>query len=130
LKNLIIKVMSRISGKLNLLQLHGVVKMIQGQLGLVECLVLPLAKNKLFKGEKGIYLDIIAFEIDPSKRNEDRKDTHIIKQSFSKEIRESMTEDQLREIPILGSLQIWSGYEEQEPLSSPKTLDELSDLPF
>ena len=122
--------MSRISGKLNLLQLHGVVKMIQGQLGLVECLVLPLAKNKLFKGEKGIYLDIIAFEIDPSKRNEDRKDTHIIKQSFSKEIRESMTEDQLREIPILGSLQIWSGYEEQEPLSSPKTLDELSDLPF
>ena len=122
--------MSRISGKLNLLNLYGVVKMIKGQLGLVECLVIPLEKNNLFKGEKGIYLDIIAFEIDPAKRNAESKDTHLVKQSFSKEIREAMGEDELNKLPILGNLQVWGERQESEPVSSSKTQDELSDLPF
>jgi len=53
--------MSRISGKLNLLQLHAVVKTITGQSGPVPCLVIPIAKNRLFTGDKGIYLDIVGF---------------------------------------------------------------------
>ncbi|MCE5329989.1 hypothetical protein LLG07_06635, partial [bacterium] len=73
--------MSRISGKLNLLNLRAVVKMMTGQTGLVECLVIPIEKNRLFKGDKGIYLDIVGFEIDPAKRKEGNKDTHILKQS-------------------------------------------------
>jgi len=121
--------MSRISGKLNLLNLHGVVKMIPGKLGEVECLVIPLGKNQLFKGEKGIYLDIIAFEISPEKR-EDRKDTHLVKQSFSKEIRETMSEEDLKKLPILGSLQVWSDNFESEPVSSPETLGADDGLPF
>jgi len=55
--------MSRISGKINLLNLHAVRKMMPGQLGQVECLVIPIEKNKLFIGEKGVYLDIVAFEL-------------------------------------------------------------------
>lgn len=122
--------MSRISGKLNLLQLHAVVKMITGQNGPVECLVIPLAKNRLFKGDKGIYLDIIGFEIDPAKRNENSKDTHLLKQSFSKEVREAMTEDELRSLPILGNLQVWDGTSSAEPVSSSVTQNEDDGLPW
>ena len=122
--------MSRISGKLNLLNLHAVVKLMPAQSGLVECLVIPIDKNKLFKGDKGIYLDIVGFEIDLAKRKEGSKDTHILKQSFSKEVREAMTEDELRSLPILGNLQVWDGTSSTEPISSPSVQDELSDLPF
>ncbi len=121
--------MSRISGKLNLLQLHAVVKMITGQTGPVECLVIPIAKNRLFKGDKGIYLDVVGFEIDPAKRKEN-KDTHILKQSFSKEVREAMSEDELRSLPILGNLQVWDGASSAEPISSSVTQAENDDLPF
>jgi hypothetical protein len=120
--------MSRISGKINLLNLFGVVKMIKGQAGEVECLVIPIEKNKLFKGTKGIYLDLIAFEINEPK--EGSKDTHLVKQSFSKEEREKMTEEQLKALPLLGSLQVWGERTEQEPVSSPATLGSNDDLPF
>jgi len=122
--------MSRISGKLNLLQLHAVRKMISGQMGAVECLVIPIAKNKLFVGEKGVYLDLIAFEIDPAKRKSDSKDTHLVKQSFDKETREAMTEEELKKMPIIGNFQVWDGQVESEPTSSSVVQDELSDLPF
>jgi len=122
--------MSRISGKLNLLQLHAVRKMITGKLGAVECLVIPIEKNKLFVGEKGVYLDLIAFEIDPAKRNAESKDTHLVKQSFSKEVREVMGEDELKSLPILGNLQVWSGTVESEPVSSNELQPEEDDLPF
>ena len=65
--------MSRISGKLNLLQLHAVRKMISGKAGAVECLVIPIEKNRLFIGEKGIYLDLIAFEIEKLSAEADLK---------------------------------------------------------
>ena len=122
--------MSRISGKINLLQLFAVRKMINGQAGLTECLVIPIEKNKLFIGEKGVYLDLIAFEIDPAKKKADSKDTHLIKQSFSKEVRESMGEEELKKLPILGGLQVWGEYTESEPTSSNEVQDEVSDLPF
>lgn len=122
--------MSRISGKINLLNLHAIRKIMPGKTGPVECLVIPIEVNKLFIGEKGVYLDLIAFEIDPSKRNVEGKDTHLIKQSFSKEIREKMTEEQLKELPILGNLQVWSERQESEPVSSTEVQDETSDLPF
>lgn len=120
--------MSRISGKINLLQLFAVRKMINGQAGLTECLVIPIAKNKLFIGEKGVYLDLIAFEIEKPKA--DSKDTHLVKQSFSKEVREAMTPEQVKAMPILGNLQVWSENSESAPVSLNEVQDETSDLPF
>jgi hypothetical protein len=117
-----------ITGKLNLLNLHAIKKMVPGKTGDVECLIIPIEKNKLFVGEKGVYLDIIAFELKEQK--EGRKDTHLIKQSFNKEIREAMTEDQKNNIPILGSLTVSTGQEEREPVSSTETLGTEDDLPF
>jgi len=104
--------------------------MMTGQTGLVECLVIPIEVNKLFKGDKGIYLNIVGFEIDPAKRKEGIKDTHIIKQSFSKDVREAMSEDELRSLPILGNLYVWDGASSAEPLSSSVAQAEEDNLPF
>jgi hypothetical protein len=120
--------MSRISGKINLLNLVAVRKMIKGTAGEVDCLVLPIEKNKLFIGDKGIYLDLIGFEIE--KPSEGQKDTHLLKQSFSKEERAKMTEDQLKSLPILGNLRVWDGVSESEPVSSPDIQKSDDDLPF
>ena len=120
--------MSRISGKLNLMNLNSIRKIMPGKLGPVECLVIPIEKNKLFVGEKGVYLDLIAFEIENKKG--DSKDTHIVKQSFSKEVREAMTDEQLKSLPILGNLQVWGEATESAPVSDMKVQDEVSDLPF
>lgn len=120
--------MSTISETLNLMQLHAVRKMIAGQLGPVDCIVIPIEKNKLFVGEKGIYLNMICFGFTPKEVGDKR--THIVKQSFSKEIREAMTEEELKKLPILGDLTEWSGQSEQTVTSSNEIQDEISDLPF
>jgi len=122
--------MSRISTNLNLLQLHAVRKMITGQPGPVECLVIPIEKNNLIVGEKGIYINLIGFDIDPEKRNADSKDTHLVKQSFKKEVREAMGEEELKALPILGNHVVWSGTNESEPTSSTDLQKEEDDLPF
>ena len=121
--------MSRILGKLNLAQLKGQVKVMQGQSGMIECLVLPLVANNLFKGEKGIYLDLIAFEIENKKG--DSKDTHLVKQSLSKEIFEKMTDEEKKAMPIIGNLRVWdSTYSEAEPQTNMTAQSESDDLPF
>lgn len=117
-----------VTGKINLLNLYSQKKMMKGKAGDVECLVIPIEKNKLFVGEKGVYLDFIGFEIKEKKT--DSKDTHLVKQSFSKEEREKMTEEQLRSVPILGNLCVNLAFEEKPPISSTETADADSDLPF
>jgi hypothetical protein len=117
-----------ITGKINLLNLFAVRQMQKGKDGEVECLVIPIEKNKLFVGEKGVYLNIVAFEIRDQKP--DRKDTHLVKQSFSKEIREAMTEEQLKSIPILGSLTVGTSFSEPDPVSSADVIGPTDDLPW
>jgi hypothetical protein len=117
-----------ITGKLNLLNLYCVKRFEKSASGLIECLIIPIEQNKLFVGEKGVYLDFIGFEIREPK--EGSKDTHIVKQSLSKEERESMTDEELKAMPILGNLSVWSGGNEKAPISSTETLNENSDLPF
>ena len=123
--------MNRISGKINLMQLTAVRKMITGKDNKpVECIVLPIEKNKLFIGKNGVYLDLIAFGIDPAKITAENPSTHLLKQSFSKEVREAMTEDELKALPILGNLQVWSGQGESEPASDMGVQEENDNLPF
>jgi hypothetical protein len=118
----------KISGKINLLMLKAAVKKMKATSGEIDCLVIPIDQNKLYRGEKGIYLDLIAFDL-PQK--EGSKDTHLVKQSFSKEVREAMTEEELKSLPILGNLSMWyDGTNTQEPISSAAPISENDDLPF
>jgi len=96
-----------ITGKLNLLALKGVVKKMNGKTGLMDCLVIPIELNHLFYGQKGIYLDLVAFDL--KSKPEGSKETHLIKQSFNKEQREKFTQDELDQMPILGGLSVWGG---------------------
>ena len=41
-----------------------------------------------------------------------------------------MTDVELKELPILGNLQVWSGQTESEPVSSTEVQAEEDDLPF
>jgi hypothetical protein len=111
--------------KLNLQNLICACRYEKGAAGPVECLIIPLEKNYLFKGEKGVYLDLTAFELKEKKENK----THLIKQTIPKEIFKAMTEEQKRNTPILGDVSTWE-YQESEPVSNLDTLVEGSDLPF
>lgn len=120
--------MARITGKINLMNLHASVKKMSAKSGDIECLIIPIAKNNLFRGDKGIYLDLVAFDL----KTPDEKggDTHLLKQSFSKEVLEKMSDEEKRSLPILGRLHAWGERTEAESVSSAEVLDEDDDLPF
>jgi len=46
-----------------------------GETGPVECVIIPIEANHLFRGNSGIYLDMTAFELKEPKDNQ----THLIK---------------------------------------------------
>lgn len=117
--------MNRLNIKLNLSNLIGVVRFEQGATGPVECLIIPIEANHLFKGKSGIYLDMAAFEL--KERKDDQ--THLIKQSFPKEVYQAMTEEQKKGTPILGNVSVFEG-KESEPVSSTEPLPAGSGLPF
>ena len=117
--------MANLNIKLNLQNLHAVCRFEKGALGMVECLIIPLEKNHLFKGEKGIYLDLSGFELKDKKDNR----THLVKQSFPKEVFKAMTDEQKRAVPILGDVSTWE-HTEAEPISDATPLEPGSDLPF
>ena len=116
-----------ITGHLNFMYLKAAIRLLKGKDGgMVECVVLPIEANNLFKGEKGLYFKWIAFE----SKQEGSKDTHLIKQSFDKEKREEMGEEQIKALPILGNLRVWGPREESEPVSSMEMGFEDDGLPF
>lgn len=96
-------------------------------------LCIPIKLNKLFLSEKrNVYLDIVGFEY---KDNSDSKypNTHILKQSFSKDELSAMTDEQKKELPIIGNARVsGSGqHEEPEPNAvSNKIAKGIDELPF
>ncbi len=117
--------MANLNLKINLQNLHCACRFEKGVAGPVECLIIPLEKNHLFKGEKGIYLDMTAFELKEKKDNQ----THLIKQTLPKEVFQKMTDEQKRATPIIGNISTWE-HKEADPISDVTTLPAESDLPF
>jgi hypothetical protein len=119
-----------IGGKINLGQLeHVVMKKKSKESGEIECMVIPIEKNHLFKGKDGnIYLDIVAFELKDPKHN----DTHLVKQSFPKEVRDKQTEEEKNSTPILGNLNVNAGGGGSAPNNPAPGVEitEDDDLPF
>ena len=118
-----------ITFKINLMQYKAVIQKIKNNSGKeVECVVIPIELNSLIKGEKGVYADFVAFEM--KEKKEGRNDTHLVKQSFPKEIFQNMTDESKREQPIFGNLRVWDGMGERDSTSSMEVLTEDDGLPF
>lgn len=94
----------------------------------VKCIVIPIEKNHLYEGKEGnIYLDIIAFDLKDPKDNQ----THLVKQSLPKEVRDAMSEQERNDQPIIGSLNADIGPKEEPNNAAPgTTLAETDDVPF
>lgn len=79
---------------------------IKGRSETKRCLVVPIEDNHLFESvnedgsPKAVYLDLNAFAL----REPKYEQTHIVKQSLPKDVRESMTKEQLDAMPILGGM--------------------------
>jgi hypothetical protein len=114
--------MQRINLKIDLTKLHSVTQFQKGKSGPVECIIIPIEENYLFRGKSGIYLDMTAFEIKERKENQ----TNLIKQSLPKEVYETLTEDEKRALPILGNANVMN-IQGQKP---PVPLEETDDLPY
>lgn len=116
-----------ITGKINLTKLVSVLTTRKGKDGNeVEGIFIPIENNHLFKSEKGnVYLDISAWAI---KEPEEGKDTHLVKQSLPKEYFQSLSDEEKKEIPIIGNLKVWGsrGNFEEEV----EVVDGDDDLPF
>lgn len=97
--------MGRISTKINLASFKNAVIVKMGNNNDVDCICIPIAQNNLFRSEKGaVYADFIGF---PSQGREGSKDTHLIKQSFPKDVQEKMTEEEKKAQPIFGNHIDW-----------------------
>lgn len=129
-------------GKINLAALpsHKIASFAQaGSKETIECIVIPIKKNHLYKSEKGnVYLDIVAFKLKEPMKDDDGavQQTHLVKQSLPKEVRASMSEDDKKNQPIIGNLNIYdgggSGYQEREAVQDTSfgAPADGGDLPF
>jgi len=118
--------MANLSTKLNLAGLKHSRMEMKGKSGMIDCLIIPINENHLFKGEKGLYLDLSHFEI--TNPAADQKDSHLVKQSLPKEIYDAMTDEEKKALPILGNTRTWGGNSNEPALSQPQ--QEGDDLPF
>ena len=117
-----------VSGKLNLAGLKHVILEKKGKSGMVKGIFIPIEANNLFFSKKNnVYLDLIAFELKEKQDNA----THLVKQSFSKEIYDKMTDEERKETAILGNLNVDVVAEaKNNNAAEGKTLKEEDDLPF
>lgn len=124
--------MGNISTKVNLGALKNAAIIMSGKNKDVECLLIPIAQNHLYKNDKGVVsLELIGFEIAADKRKADSKDTHLVKQSLSKDILEKLTDEEKKAFPILGNHVNWdeSGGGSSN-VSAPVVAATEDDLPF
>ena len=74
-----------ITFKINFMQFKAAIQKVKNNKGNdIECIVIPIALNNLFKGEKGVYGEFVAFEV--KEKRADSKDTHLVKQSLPKDV--------------------------------------------
>ena len=94
--------MAKFTLKLNLLALkNAAVTRLKGAQETKLCLVIPIEDNRLYVGDKGVYLDLTAFELRETSRH---GDTHLLKQSLPKQAYKSMSEEERKAQPLLGSM--------------------------
>lgn len=114
-----------IQSKINLAALKNAAIIKSGKNKDVDCLIIPIEQNNLFVSDKGaVYLDLYGFE---NKEVGKYGDTHMIKQSLSKEKREAMTEEEQKAMPILGNHKMGTGGASG---GTAKKVDSDEEMPF
>ncbi|MEN6621967.1 MAG: hypothetical protein ABFD50_10505 [Smithella sp.] len=120
--------MSNISIKINLRRLKSHVMKLNGKNGPVECIVLPIEPNNLVVGEKGIYLDLQAYGI--KERKTDSKQTHLVKQSLPEDVYRLLSDEDKKNLPIIGGAIQWDLLGEQPNDYHVEQPEAEEDLPF
>ena len=89
--------MANFNVKTNLLALKGA---FMANVKNKKSIIIPVKDAHLFLGEKGCYLDTTAIALNTPKY----EDTHYVRQSFSKEVYESMSKEEKDALPIIGNM--------------------------
>lgn len=126
--------MANYSIRVDLLKVAGAfVTNLKGSTATKRCLVIPVDDAGLYVGEKGVYLNIKALEM----QEERYGDSHCIKQSIDKAKYEAMSEEERRALPILGGMHALQAPAQQMPPSNTPTVDSFTvagngdeELPF
>lgn len=129
--------MSNITMSLDLMRFKnaGVTTLTSSKTGKAKkCVIIPIEDNSLLVNEHGISVNLIGFPYDGKETQ-----THLIKQSFTKEKRDAMTEEEKKALPILGCVWKPKEYtpEAEDSYSAPQQFSEqgadagtIDDLPF
>ncbi len=125
--------MPNLSMNLNLLKFkNAAVVELKGSTATKKCLVIPIEDNCLFVGESGVYFNAVAWR---NSKLQDGK-THLIKQSFKKELIEMMSDDERKALPVFGDIKEFGGLSSELANASEYSLavdvneGGNSDLPF
>ena len=128
--------MTSFSGKFNLLKFkNSCIVSVKGKASTKRGVFIPIDDNNLFISAdenlkpKGAYIDFTAWENQqPGKYG----DTHSIRQSLEKEVRERMTEEELKAVPYFGNMKPYTVENAAKSVEAPAAqVDEgLDDLPF
>lgn len=102
----------------------------------IKCLVVPIAENDIYVSydaatmkAKSAYLNLTAWENKDGKPSQ-YGDTHMVKQSFSKEFREA-NQEYCGQSPILGNAKPFQTQQGVEVVEAPAVaVDPDSELPF
>jgi hypothetical protein len=120
--------MNNLKINLNLKALTNVFELdVKGKTGVKRCACIPIGDNDIFVSQKGgIYISFIAWE---NSKLKDGK-THLVKQSFSKGVREKMNPEDLKNAPIIGDVKPLEQQKKVEKVEEPELISQDDDLPF
>lgn len=128
--------MSNYSGKMNLLKFkNACIITVQGKSASKKGVFIPIEDNAIFvtagddQKARGAYIDFMAWENrQPGKFG----DTHSLRQSLAKEVRERMSEEEQKAVPYFGNMKPYDAPNSAQTVEAPiAQVDEnIDDLPF
>lgn len=123
--------MANYSIKTDLLKLKGAfVTNLRGKTATKRCLIIPVDEAGLFVGEKGVYLNLTAIEMQNPKFSE----THCVKVSLDKERYDAMTEEERQAQPIIGGMKQLERKQSEMTVTGQidgsQAFEDENDLPF
>lgn len=123
------------TGKLNLLKLkNSCIVEVKGKTATKRGVFIPITDNNLYVSAdenlkaKGVYMDFNAWE---NKEIGKYGDTHAIRQALPKEVRDKMTEEELRAVPYVGNMKPFERANSVDVVAASEVMaEDIEELPF